>query len=294
MQSINFPTSEQGYKVYKDIIVAKEGILYYPGKGYGYKSWNDLKRFIGRKVPITLEHPRRNINPNTDGEKIVGVAEVKKCSVGKNILCADLYVREDIKKTRGVSVGYEGTIINYRDNIRGYDFIQNLRDINHIALTESPRDFNTLLDSSQSSEGVLISDSLIMEESKMVENQNDEKLLAAKIEKKYEEEKKTLIAQLDSLKGEVEKYKEFIKAKKIEEMKGIMDSLKGYGFEDKDFEGATEDFLKGAKWACDKLSATGKGRIMVVGDSRKKNISDSEEEELSILNLKYKDGNFVL
>jgi hypothetical protein len=123
--------------------IAKVGVLDY-SDGRKLKRWEDLKRNIGRIVPIVDEHPSvKNGNEGlvTDGDKRFGKATIKKCNKEKR-LCADLDLDDDAPIKKGFSIGYPYEQVEesgVHDGER-YDSIQSNLVIDHLALTNYPRD----------------------------------------------------------------------------------------------------------------------------------------------------------
>jgi len=124
-------------KILKNQVILRPTVLDYNGKKV-VKKWEDIKKFIGKKVRVTLEHP--SIDASTQdfakGEEI-GEVVIKKCPKG-NALCADL---PDHNK-HGYSTGY-GFKAKKEDGVLDgltYDWWRKLNNIDHIALVADPRD----------------------------------------------------------------------------------------------------------------------------------------------------------
>jgi hypothetical protein len=127
--------------------IAKEGTLPYRD-GNKFKRWEDLKRNIGKTVPVVDEHPpvdngRRGLV--TDQDRRYGKALIKKCA-RENRLCADVMLDDDAPIKRGYSIGYEFLEVNKQGEFDGtpYDSIQANLEIDHLALTDYPRDEDEL------------------------------------------------------------------------------------------------------------------------------------------------------
>jgi hypothetical protein len=133
--------------ILKNQPIAKEGTLPYRD-GNKLKRWEDLKRNIGRKVPVVDEHPpvdngRRGLV--TDQDRRYGDAIIKKCARG-NRLCADVILDDDAPIKKGYSIGYEFLQVDRKGEFDGtpYDSIQANLAIDHLALTDYPRDEDEL------------------------------------------------------------------------------------------------------------------------------------------------------
>lgn len=119
---------------YVNQIIAKEGVLPYREHGYVLKRWEDLKSYIGQKRPVWDSH---------ENSKVIGYAEIKKCPIGQNLLCADITITDDtIPERNGYSIGAPSTIVDSPGFFGAfkYDKIQMIQDIEHIAYINSPRD----------------------------------------------------------------------------------------------------------------------------------------------------------
>ena len=129
--------------------VSREGVLDYHDENGAlvrkFKRWDDLKENIGRVVPILDEHPPAN-NGNgglySGKETIQGWATLKQY---KNIheLAADMVLEDFAPLKQGYSSGYPyypleepGTAPDGKE----YDMIQAKMLIDHVALTDGPRD----------------------------------------------------------------------------------------------------------------------------------------------------------
>jgi len=127
--------------------VAKEGVLDY-SDGRKLKRWEDLRRNIGRVVPIVDEHP---IDDKGNGRLVVasdkkfGEATIKQCGTKKR-LCADLELDDNAPVKRGYSIGYPFEQLDEEGVHEGqrYDSIQANLVVDHLALTNYPRDVEEL------------------------------------------------------------------------------------------------------------------------------------------------------
>ncbi len=123
--------------------IAKQGVLDY-SDGRKLKRWEDLVRNIGRVVPIIDEHPSvENGNGGlvTSIDKRFGKATIKKCKK-ENRLCADLDLDDDAPIKKGFSIGYPYEHVEENGVYDGerYDSVQANLVIDHVALTNYPRD----------------------------------------------------------------------------------------------------------------------------------------------------------
>jgi hypothetical protein len=129
--------------------IAKEGVLVYDD-GRKAKLWEHLKRNIGRTRPILNEHP--NFDNGFKGlfsgkEKVWGKAIISQCPKGEKRLCADLVLQDGAPVKKGYSIGYPFREILEKGKIGEdeYDSVQGHLLIDHIALTNHPRDNTALL-----------------------------------------------------------------------------------------------------------------------------------------------------
>lgn len=129
--------------ILKNQPIAKEGVLDY-GNIKKYKRWENLKSFDTISLPIIDDHPSQD-NGN-DGlwkdEKVWGYATVKICPKEKRILCADLDLDDDAPVRNGYSLGYKYAPILKEGSKNGVKFqmIQDIKELDHLALTNFPRD----------------------------------------------------------------------------------------------------------------------------------------------------------
>lgn len=129
--------------ILKNQPVAKEGVLPY-SDGKKLKKWEHLKQNIGRVVPVLDGHPS-NENGNfglfSGKEKIHGYAFIKKCSKDKR-LCADIKLFDEKMMRKGYSIGYPYLEDKSPGEYEGehYDEVQSNLIVDHVALTDYPRD----------------------------------------------------------------------------------------------------------------------------------------------------------
>lgn len=144
--------------ILKNQPVAREGVLEY-NDGRKLKRWDDLQKNIGRIVPILDEHPgadNGNRGLYSGKEERFGYGIVKACPGGNKQLCADLVLADGAPVKAGYSIGYP--FLNVREaghHADGdYDAIQASLVIDHIALTDGPRDNKALAIAPDSEEPV--------------------------------------------------------------------------------------------------------------------------------------------
>jgi hypothetical protein len=129
--------------ILKNQPVAKEGVLPY-SDGKKLKRWEHLKQNAGRIVPVLDGHPS-NENGNfglfSGKEKIHGYAFLKKCSKNKR-LCADIKLFDEKMMRRAYSIGYPYLEDKSPGEYEGehYDEVQSNLIVDHVALTDHPRD----------------------------------------------------------------------------------------------------------------------------------------------------------
>lgn len=128
--------------VLKNQVIASEGVLPYQD-GAKLKEWDNLKQFAGRLIPIIDEHP--NMDNGMGGllsgkEKIWGFAEVKADEATRS-LTADVFLEDKAPIKRGYSIGYPFIDISQTGfhGSQKFDSKQKLLDVNHLALTNFPR-----------------------------------------------------------------------------------------------------------------------------------------------------------
>jgi len=140
----------------KGHVIATEGVLYYREDGTVkrlLKKWEDLVPFIGEKVPVVDGHPTKGIVGTAD--KIYTYAQIQQCKLGKKALCIERPQGDKIPKRRGYSIGFRYKPI-MESGVHGdqeYDGIQKVLMIDHIALTDTPRNPEAL--ATDSTEGLI-------------------------------------------------------------------------------------------------------------------------------------------
>lgn len=142
-----FGISQDAIKMFNQPI-AEEGILNYEDPKTGgtirkLKKWDDLKRNIGRIVPIVDEHPSDHNGRGglVNNERVYGFAKIKKCPKANKLLCGDPILDDDSPVKKGYSIGFLFAPDKRGGTFEGkeYDEIQGNLLIDHIALTNSPR-----------------------------------------------------------------------------------------------------------------------------------------------------------
>jgi len=277
-------------KILKNQIIAKEGVLTSEGKRY-LKRWAELQRLIGKSGPITKEHPEGNkVRPET---KTYGTYQVKQCPLGNNLLCADLELEDDAPECLGYSIGFPFKELDESGifHAEPFDAIQDIQDMDHLALTDFPRDPNALNDdfveshyntplhdynfplqtSGDSAGDVNISVMGIdsykfdLNARSAFKSISKSDLLMGELEdlKKQLTELQKMGAdavpksEYERIKAENEAFKKDTIEKEKAIIQNAIDSLKkDWDFSDKDMEGHDASELKGAKWALDLVAKT--------------------------------------
>jgi len=129
--------------------VAREGVLKYTD-GRKLKKWEDLRRNIGRVVPVIDEHPAKNNGKDglvSGREKRWGYGLIKSCPRGEKQLCADLVLLDGAPIKAGYSIGYPYLHVEEAGTHDDgeYDSVQSGLVVDHIALTDGPRDHKGLM-----------------------------------------------------------------------------------------------------------------------------------------------------
>jgi hypothetical protein len=129
--------------ILKNQPIANAGVLKY-SDGNKLKKWEDLKDNIGMVVPIINEHPGDDNGMEglfSGKEKIWGLGKIKQCPKGSESLCADMYFINGAPIKDGYSIGFPYQPVSEVGEFKGvkYDEIQSKLKINHIALTDNPR-----------------------------------------------------------------------------------------------------------------------------------------------------------
>lgn len=130
-------------KIKKNQVLMTEGVLPYANEdgtvSYKLKTWGNLKNFIGELAYITDEHPEEmEIGTNT---KLHGNVAVHQCSNGAKALCGLVNLDENAPKKLGYSAGYSFIEKEESGTYKGqpYDKVQEITKIDHVALTDYPR-----------------------------------------------------------------------------------------------------------------------------------------------------------
>ena len=129
-------------KLKQNQIIATEGVLPYMKNGkvvWKLKRWGNLQNLVSQRPYMTDNHPNGKII--TTNTKLFGTAEVKACGIGLNKLCADMAIDDNAPERAGYSIGYEYDTIDESGMFEGqhYDEIQEITRIDHIAMTDMPR-----------------------------------------------------------------------------------------------------------------------------------------------------------
>jgi hypothetical protein len=133
--------------IIKKQMVAEEGVLPYMD-GNKAKLWDDLKMNIGRIVPILDGHPNDendNLGLYSGIENIHGYGFIKACETKKK-LCADMLFFDGAPDRNGYSIGFPYVPDEKEGEIDGMQFteVQGKLIVDHIALTDTPRNQNAL------------------------------------------------------------------------------------------------------------------------------------------------------
>ena len=141
-----YGTSSDAVKLFNQPI-AEEGSLPYEGKNgetiFKLKKWEDLKKNIGRIIPIVDEHPDEKNGKGglVNQEHIFGFTVIKKCPNKNKLLCGDPVLEDGSPVKKGYSIGFAYNPDNTpgKHNNQHYDQVQSDLLIDHLALTNSPR-----------------------------------------------------------------------------------------------------------------------------------------------------------
>lgn len=196
-------------------VIANEGVLSYAGKAM-LKLWDDLKNFDGKIVPIIDEHP--NSNNGCDGrvsgkERVYGTARIHSCVKGAPVLCADFDGSTDMPMKNGYSIGFV-----YNEEAKSgdhlgkhYDAIQHITEIDHIALTNLPRNpialsnwppAESLLPARDSAKSDVVIYGLAYDSFNAFKLQNDSDKTGSSVESKMPEDIEALKKEIADLKAE--------------------------------------------------------------------------------------------
>jgi len=274
----------------KNQVIASEGVLKYVD-GNKLKMWDDLKLQVGTLAPIIDEHPSSNNGNNgliSGNEKVYGYGEIKTCPLGRKTICADAILDDDAPLKKGYSIGFTYNEEKQSGEYEGqkYDGIQHITGINHIALTDAPRnpvavmvtgDSNSTPNSTQSKEQVVkyrigydsFKSFKFSRADKLMTKEDEEKsdldslkkeiaeLKTSKKEfdatllkvKNLEEDKIKIEAARVKAEGDSNTYKQRLEEEITKRVKSEVDSLVSeYKFDSKDFDKQPEDFIRGARF----------------------------------------------
>lgn len=125
-----------------------EGVLPYVNSdgtvSHKLKKWGNIKDFIGVLPYITDDHPaNKSIDTNT---KLFGNVAVHQCPNGVKSLCGVVNLDENAPEKLGYSAGYSYIEREESGIFEGqkYDSVQEITRIDHIALTDYPRNIEAL------------------------------------------------------------------------------------------------------------------------------------------------------
>ena len=146
-------------KIKKNQVIMTEGVLPYVNDdgsvSYKLKKWGDIKGLIGKLPYITDEHPmNKSIDTNT---KLFGNVSLHQCANGAKSLCGVVNLDETAPEKLGYSAGY--TYIEREESgiFEGqkYDSVQEITRIDHIALTDYPRNIEALATDKKQNYGMI-------------------------------------------------------------------------------------------------------------------------------------------
>lgn len=132
--------------------MASGGPLDYGSKGVIWKTWENLKQFIGKEVPLVIGHPSDDDgDPRllTAEDLRVGTVMLKACPKQKETLCGDVEFKEGAPLLGGYSIGFSAF-----DKKIGGRTVQDIVLIDHVAITDDPRNHFARMVASDSAEVV--------------------------------------------------------------------------------------------------------------------------------------------
>lgn len=217
------------YKIIRDQPMMTEGVLPYINKNrkveYKLKKWDNIKKFAGTEAPITVGHPKTKSKKVEENTKVYGHVRYHLGMNGEHVIYGDLYLNPDAPERTGFSQGYECSIIKETGDFKGikYDSFQDIREIDHCALTNFARNpdtnmiagdsFETELQNENNDNAIYLKNviyeytkELNFDETEMA-NSNDELVsrveqLGAKVNK-LETKEKEHIVEIDELKKQI-------------------------------------------------------------------------------------------
>ncbi|MHA1382345.1 MAG: hypothetical protein ACTSR3_01165 [Candidatus Helarchaeota archaeon] len=279
-------------------IVASEGKLPYTENGkvvWKWKRWENLKNFIGKKVPIVDEHPIDAdgkpilVNTNT---KTYGYAIFKQCPTKNKVLCAKLELDDDAPKRKGYSIGFVYSEDKPRQE-EDADLAQVIQNMDHLALTDFMRNDIARREvsvSGDTSENNAVNKYYIGYDSfkfqPIVDNRSDKSVKTMSAE-----DLKILKEELDSLRKENAE----LKGKKAAALKKDLDSkIAEYNKLKSEYEKRENEFKK-IKSEYDSLKKEREQALIAEMDSKRKALLKIgvKPEELKDKTFDYINGRYV-
>ena len=147
-----YGTSQDAVKLFNQPIAEEGALPYQDANGktvFKLKRWEDLKKNIGRIIPIVDEHPDEKNGKGglVNQEHKYGFSVIKKCPNANKLLCSDPVLEDGSPVKKGYSIGFaynpDNTPGTY--NNQHYDQIQSDLLIDHIALTDHPRSGHAIM-----------------------------------------------------------------------------------------------------------------------------------------------------
>lgn len=149
-------------KIKKNQVIMTEGVLPYVNSdgtvSYKLKKWSNIKELIGKLPYITNEHPSsKSIDTNT---KLFGNVSVHQCPNGVKSLCGVVNLDENAPEKLGYSPGYSYIERDESGVFEGkkYDAVQEITRLDHIALTDYPRNMEALATDKKENYGTIHED----------------------------------------------------------------------------------------------------------------------------------------
>jgi len=242
--------------VLKNQIIAREAVLDYKGKLI-LKSWDNLKRYIGKKIRVTLEHPgidqlTKRFKKGTE----VSHTTIQKCPTS-NALCADL---PEHNKT-GYSIGYEYEELPAYGKVRGipYEARREVTNIDHIALVASPRDSSLIKIAGDSTDTIVFQDGECYVNIYPLLGIGIDSYIFTKVTNMPTIEELTAALEAANTKntqlaGDNKKYQAMAKSNLEKEVLSAVDALTNrHKIDPTKLDKRTPEFIKGALWGADSV-----------------------------------------